>query len=100
MMLNHYCRVSFLFIYLFIFNVTELFCLPKDWRISPQAKSYYKMFIKSFLVSATDTDIFLMCLVSFEATIFVTTHKSLASIFSVISERLIEAHNFQIYPSD
>lgn len=38
-----------------------------------------------------------MYLVSFEATIFVTAHKSIASIFSVISERLIEVHNFQMY---
>lgn len=88
------------FHFFLIFNFTELFCLPKDWGISLQARSYYEIFIKSFLVAVTDTDIFLMCLVSFEATIFVTAHKSSASIFSVISERLIEAHNFQIYLFD
>lgn len=59
-----------------------------------------EIFIKSFLVAVTDTDIFLMCLVSFEAIIFVTSYKSLASIFSVISERLIESHNFQIHLFD
>lgn len=56
MMLNHYCWVS-LFFFFFLISLNYFAFL----RISPQAKSYYKIFIKSFPASVTDTDIFLMC---------------------------------------